>query len=244
MLGIGTYKLSCAETVKIVTRGLELGYRMIDTAELYENEHAVQQAIQCSSISRDEIFVTTKVRVASVANFERALSIFNGRLDCLLLHFPSSAFLEDWRLLVEWKSQQPTASIRHIGVSNFTLKHLEAIRDAKVPLPYCNQIEVSPFWSRPDLRQFHRRHNILTVAHSPLTKMRMANDPTLVAWCKMHAITPCHFLLDWSTANCDMTLVGTRNIQHLEYNFSHQKNSHFIEWDQQFATHPQHKETL
>lgn len=245
MLGIGTYKLTGQEAYQMVLEGLRMGYRLIDTAEMYKNETHVQQAIQDSGIKREEITLITKIRKSQDnKQIEDRINIFK-QIDCLLLHYPSNTFQEDW----DWLCKNKRQEIKQIGVSNYEMIHLNKLT---IP-PYCNEIEISPFWQRKELVKYHETNRIVTIAHSPLTKSIKFRDPKLVNMCNILNMEPASVLIGWSLRQKFWTLTRTKQQIHLQSNWN-VSTSAFIygdqpmqsileqmdNWDEKFATHPQH----
>ncbi len=195
-LGFGTYKLSNDQAYFTVGLALKHGMRHIDTASLYRNERAVGQAVQDSDIPREEVFITTKIKMVDMSfdrmkhSIKQSLENLGGRIDLLLLHGYQS--LQAWQNLVTLADQhQP--HIRHIGVSNYSVPHLQEIISVCATHPWANQIEFSPFFKRFDIVEFCHQHQIQVVAHSLLggrvRKWGLAPQLTL-QWCWQHDITP------------------------------------------------------
>ncbi len=241
-LGFGTYQLGDT-TQEMCLRALELGYRHIDTANLYRNEAAVAAAIEESGIPRSEIFVTTKIHVRDIVlgqvadAAQRALDIF-GQIDLLLLHAPTPNAVQAWSALREVNAP----AIREIGVSNFNITFLEALAPH---LPAYNQIEITPFWPRRDLADYCRRRHIGVIAHSSLTKARRLNHPMLIRVGLEHDATPAQVLLAWGLAKGFAVLPRTSNPAHLEENFqagnlvlSTEDLALLEQVEDGFATHP------
>jgi len=244
MLAIGTYKLTPQQAYDVVLSGLKLGYRIIDTAELYQNEKAVQKAIKEATenfnIPRDEIFLITKLRNCTEKDIQDRIDIF-GQIECLLIHKPTKNYVKDWIFLAEHKPPQ----VKYIGVSNFNQVQLEQLLKTKTPPPYCNQIEISPFWIRSELISYHKKHHILTMAHSPLTKTKKIGDERLLLLAQKYKCSTTTLLLNWALSHSDIIVVGTSNVQHLEENqkiiflvLSDRKEMN--SWNEDFATHPQY----
>ncbi|MBB6451817.1 diketogulonate reductase-like aldo/keto reductase [Salirhabdus euzebyi] len=184
-LGLGVYKVEDgSEIVSTVKSALELGYRSIDTAALYDNEEGVGQAIHESGIKREDIFVTTKVW-NSDQGYENTLKAFDESLkklgldyvDLYLIHWPVPGKYKDtWKALEEIYTQ---GKARAIGVSNFMTHHLEdVLKDAKVK-PMVNQVEFHPKLYQKELLDYCRSNNIQLEAWSPLARGRYLDDPIL-----------------------------------------------------------------
>jgi diketogulonate reductase-like aldo/keto reductase len=203
-LGLGVYLIdSGSETQEAVHHAFEAGYRHIDTARFYGNERDVGIAVRNSGLPREEIFITTKLwnsdhgcqrtRDACEESL-RALDI--GYIDLYLLHWPVHQLRgESWKALV---GLQEEGKCRSIGVSNYTIAHLQELLHESDALPAVNQVEFSPFLYQSRLLEFCREHGILLEAYSPLTRGDKFTHPTLVALAEKHRKTPAQILIRWS----------------------------------------------
>lgn len=204
LLGFGTYQIpSGGACERAVAHALKLGYRHIDTAALYGNEADVGRAVRASGIPRGEVFVTTKLW-NSDQGYETALKAFDkslGRfgldyIDLYLIHWPEPGKrLDSWRALVEIKRQ---GRARSIGVSNYTIAHLEELLRSSKSIPSVNQVEMSPFLTQQKLRQFCAAKGICLMAYCPLTHGDKLTHPALSALATRHAKTPAQILLRWA----------------------------------------------
>ncbi len=202
ILGLGTYKLEGRNAYQPVRDALEIGYQMIDTASFYENEEEVGRALRESGISREEIFVTSKVWNSeqgfreTLESFERSLRKL--RLDCLdlyLIHWPvAGKRLETWRALEKLYDE---GRCRAIGASNFMIRHLEELR-APDSLPLVDQVEFSPFLFRKDLMDYCRRRGIQLEAYSPLARGKKFQDPRLMQIARSVSKSPAQVMIRWS----------------------------------------------
>lgn len=245
-LGLGTYRLG-ARTYEVCRAALDLGYRHIDTAVLYENEDAVARAVARSGIAREEIFVVTKIHVRDIRAEGRILPAAReslerlGRIDLLLLHAP----VGDWRR--RWEELQEAATwhdVGAVGVSNFDRAQLESLA---APLPSWNQIEASPFLPRRELAAWCREKGIALVAHSPLTKRARLGDAVLNEVAARRGVTPAQVLTAWSLAQGFAVLPRTSNLQHLAENLAAGDLAldagdleKLATLEDGYATHPQH----
>ena len=182
MVGLGTWLISNDEVSKVVTDALNLGYRHIDTAQIYRNEEGIGKALIASSIPRNEIFITTKMwpgmfgQEEPFQNFKGAMSACDDSLtflqvdeiDLYLIHnpFAKENRLEQWEAMVELKKQ---GKVKNIGVSNYNVKHIQEIEMAGLEMPVANQIEIHPWHVvRTELEDYMNSHNILPIAYSSL----------------------------------------------------------------------------
>ena len=189
-VGFGTYLIDDKQAELSVTQALEAGYRHIDTAEGYQNEAGVGRAIRATGVSRDDLFVTTKLwpgnpawghpvkdRAATLAALDQSLKKMGlDYVDLYLIHAPFAGpqRLEQWEALVALREQ---GKVRAIGVSNFAQAHVEEIRAAGLPLPDANQIELHPWCQKPNLTSYLAKEDISVIAYSslvPLAEWRTA----------------------------------------------------------------------
>jgi diketogulonate reductase-like aldo/keto reductase len=185
LLGLGTWELRGRTCARMVEQALRLGYRHIDTAEMYDNEREVGEGVHASGVKRGDVFVTTKVWPSHFAprDLERAARDSLSRLrlrelDLLLLHWPNPQIplADTLGALCKVKRDGLT---RHIGVSNFTVKLVEeAVRLSTEPL-ICNQIECHPFLDQSKVVAACRKNNMAVVAYSPIARGGARNDKLL-----------------------------------------------------------------
>ncbi len=207
LLGFGVYQSPPGRTTyKSVRLALKAGYRHIDTAALYGNEADVGRAVRDSvselGISRDSVFVTTKLW-NSEHGFDRAKKAFResyarlgqGTIDLYLIHWPvAGKRTESWRALVDLKRE---GVVRSIGVSNFTIRHLQELLDSSGVIPSVNQVEFSPFLFQKELLEFCLSHGIRLEAYSPLTRGERLDDERLVRLASKYQRTPAQLLIRW-----------------------------------------------
>jgi diketogulonate reductase-like aldo/keto reductase len=200
--GVGVFQVPPEQTVENVTHALNLGYRHIDTAKAYQNEAAVGQAVKASGLSREGLFLTTKLWNGDHADALRALKTSLGQLqtdyvDLYLIHWPvpsQDRYVEAWQALVE---AQRDGLARAIGVSNFQPDHLARIVDATGVTPAVNQIELHPYLQQPGLRREHAERGIVTEAWSPLAQGGVLDDPVITELAAAHGKTPAQIVLRW-----------------------------------------------
>jgi 2,5-diketo-D-gluconate reductase A len=205
--GLGVWQVPAAECERVVTDALELGYRHIDTAQMYANEEAVGAAIAKSGLPRDELYVTTKLNnnVHEPARAKQALAESLERLgldqvDLFLIHWPlptqyGGDYVATWQTLIELRDAGLT---RSIGVSNFQPAHLDTIVEATNVLPAVNQIEVHPYFGNDEARAATQRHGALVEAWSPLGQGGgELTDPVVTAIAERHGKSPAQVLLRW-----------------------------------------------
>ena len=189
-VGFGTYLIDDKQAEVSVTQALKAGYRHIDTAEGYQNEAGVGRAIRATGISRDDVFVTTKLwpgnpawghpvkdRAATCTALDQSLENLKlDYVDLYLIHAPFAGpqRLEQWEALIALRKQ---GKVRAIGVSNFSQNHIEEIRAAGLSLPDANQLELHPWCQKPALSSYLAKEDISAIAYSslvPLAQWRTA----------------------------------------------------------------------
>ena len=204
-LGFGVFLVPPDEVVEPVRAALDSGYRLIDTATLYGNEEGVGRAIAESGVPRDDIFVTTKVW-NSDQGYDRTLQAFDHSLkllgldvlDLYLIHWPTperDLYVDTWRALERIYAD---GRARAIGVSNFTVAHLDRVIGEGTVVPAVNQIELHPGLVQDELRAAHARHGVVTEAWSPLGRGHgLLDRPEVVAIADAHDRTPAQVVLRW-----------------------------------------------
>jgi 2,5-diketo-D-gluconate reductase B len=200
-LGLGTWRLSGGECVRAVERALGLGYRHIDTAQMYANEGEVGRGIRNSGVDLEEIFLVTKVRTSSFSHGgvirstrESLKKLQTEYVDLLLMHWPNpSVPLEE--TLGAMRELQEEGSVRHVGVSNFPPAMVEeAAQHATV---FCNQVEYHPYRAQDELLGQAEEMDYLLTAYSPVARGRVSNDATLREIGEAHGKTPAQVALRW-----------------------------------------------
>ncbi len=225
-------------------KGLQIGYRHIDTAALYRNEEAVGKAIKDSGVPRDQIFLVSKIRKSDIlaARIKEAVAESLeklGEIDLLLLHAPTANYLNAWREMTEIERTFP--EIHCVGVSNFQIHQLVKLK----PKPKYNQIECTPFLPRRELCEYCLKENIMVCAHSPLTKGIKLDNPMLKSIAETHRVTPAQIMLSWCVCNQMIAVVRTTNLTHLRENMCivelSDEDMHMLaSLDECFSTHPEH----
>jgi 2,5-diketo-D-gluconate reductase B len=226
LIGLGTWELRGRACARIVEQALRLGYRHIDTAQMYDNERDVGEGVRASGVKRSEIFVTTKIwpshfapRDLERAARERVAQLRLGEIDLLLLHWPNPQvpLAETIPALCNVKKE---GFARHIGVSNFTVALMdEAVKFATEPL-VCNQIEMHPFLDQSKVIAACRRHGMAVVAYSPVARGQAKNDPVLIRIGAAHGKTASQVCLRWLIQQGIAVIPRTGRVERLSENFS------------------------
>ncbi len=204
VLGLGVYQSRPgAETREAVRTALQLGYRHVDTARAYGNEPDVARGIAESGVPREEVFLTTKLwnsdhgYDATLRACDASLArLETGWVDLYLVHWPVQGLRhETWRAMERLLAQ---GKARAIGVSNYTIRHLEELLARANEPPSVNQVELHPFLAQRELAEWCERQAIAVEAYAPLAKARRMDHPVLLRVAAKHGRTPAQVLLRWS----------------------------------------------
>ena len=203
-LGLGVWQVDHGITADVVGWAIKAGYRLIDTAEGYQNEEGVGEAIRAADVPRSELFITSKLRNgahqrdATLRAFDDTMKKLGvEQLDLFLIHWPvpsQDKYVEAWKTLVELRQ---AGRIKSIGVSNFNQDHLERIIAETGVTPVVNQIELHPQFQQRGLRDFHATHDIRIESWSPLGSGRLLGDPTLAGIAKKHGKSVAQTIIRW-----------------------------------------------
>jgi 2,5-diketo-D-gluconate reductase B len=223
-IGLGTWELRGRTCARIVEQAIKLGYRHIDTAQVYENEREVGEGLRASGVRRDGMFLTTKVWTTHFAphDLERSVkeSLVRLRLsevDLLLLHWPNPQVPLAETLGALAHARQ-LGLARHVGVSNFTVALIEeAVAASPAPLA-CNQVEYHPYLDQTKVREACARHGLAMVAYSPVAKGRIKSDATLARIGRAHGKTPAQVCLRWLVQQGVAAIPRTSRIERLSEN--------------------------
>lgn len=203
-LGFGTYSIKSPE---LFVEAIEAGYRLLDTANRYENEVAVGQGVAQSPVPRDELFITTKLP-GDDHGYDSAKRSLEGSLERLglnhvelfLIHWPLpriDKYVETWHAFIELREQGLTTSI---GVSNFLPEHLERLVAETGVAPAVNQVELHPYLQQPEQRAADSRHGIITQSWSPLGRgSDLLDNPVIGAISGKHGVSAAQVVLRWHT---------------------------------------------
>ena len=227
-LGFGVFQIAPKDTAKAVGEALEIGYRHIDTAEMYGNEKEVGEAIRSSGLDRGEVFVTSKLsngahepQEARKA-FDRTLSELGfDYVDLFLIHWPlptlyDGDFVSTWKTLEEFHSD---GRARSIGVSNFQVEHLERLAAETDTVPAVNQIEVHPYLTNEAVRSYDREHGIATEAWSPIAQGAVLGDPTIAEIAEKVGKTSAQVVLRWHIQRGDIVFPKSVTPSRMKENF-------------------------
>jgi diketogulonate reductase-like aldo/keto reductase len=202
IFGLGTYRARAGEAREAVLQALKVGYRLIDTASMYGNEEDIGKALKQSGLSREEVFITTKLW-NSDNGYDKALAAFEESrkklgldyVDLYLIHWPVEGLRsETWRAMEKLLEQ---GKCRSIGVSNYMTWHLKELLSHCSIIPAVNQVEFHPYLYLKDLLDFCQSHNIQLESYSPLTKGVKLNDPKLADLALKYSKAPAQILIRW-----------------------------------------------
>ena len=202
-IGLGTWDVRGKEGEKTIQLALDLGYRHIDTAQMYENEKEVGNAISDSKIKREEIFITTKIYTLIVKNdgiedsFENSLiNLKTDYVDLLLIHFPAFTTNLSDMLDILFKLKE-TGKTKNIGISNFNHNLVNECIKLGYKDIFCNQVEYHPYLEQNNLIRVLKEYNIIPVAYSPLAKGKLLNDQVILNISKKYTKQPAQIILRW-----------------------------------------------
>ncbi|MGX5358150.1 aldo/keto reductase [Kocuria sp. KH4] len=225
-LGFGVFQVPPETTEAAVTTALEVGYRHLDTAQMYGNEQGVGDALTSSGLSRDEVFVTSKLnngfhrREDALREAERSVERLGGPMDLFLIHWPLPTidvdYLETWKAMIEIRDAGLT---RAIGVSNFQVPHLERIIAETGVKPAVNQIEVHPYLTNETVRAYDAEQGIATEAWSPIAQGAVLDDPAIAAIAERLGRTAAQVTLRWHIQRGDIVFPKSVTRARVEENF-------------------------
>ena len=231
-IGLGTFRLQGQVVIDSVTTGLEVGYRHIDTAQIYGNEAEVGQAIAASRVKREDLFLTTKIWIENLRRDKLIPSLKDSlhklqieQLDLTLIHWPSPQdaipVAEYMAALLDAKAQGLT---RAIGVSNFTNAQLQqAIDTVGAAEIATQQVEIHPFLQNRTVIDFARSQGIHITAYMPLAYGKVVADPVIMSIAARHGVTPAQVALSWSLQQGFAVIPSSTKRANLEANLHFQR---------------------
>ena len=226
-LGFGVFQIPPDQTKDATALALQVGYRHIDTAEMYRNEAGVGEAVRASGIDRSEIFVTSKLNNGAhayddaLAAFAETLSTLDiGYVDLFLVHWPLPTvtdFVETWKAMEEIYA---SGKARAVGVSNFQTHHLNRLAAECTVVPAVNQIEVHPYLTNETVRAYGADHGIATEAWSPIAQGGVLDDPAIVTIAERVDRTPAQVTLRWHIQRGDIVFPKSVTEARVRENFA------------------------
>lgn len=228
-LGFGVFQIKPEDTADAVKTALDIGYRHIDTAEMYGNEKEVGEGIRASGIPRDEIFVTSKLNNsfhepdAARKAFDTTLSDLGfDYIDLFLIHWPlptqyGGDYVSTWNTMIEFAKSGRSKSV---GVSNFQVEHLERLAKETELVPAVNQIEVHPYLANDIVRKYGRDHGIATEAWSPIAQGKVLDDPVITDLAAEVSKSPAQVVLRWHIQRGDIIFPKSVTPKRVQENFA------------------------
>jgi 2,5-diketo-D-gluconate reductase A len=227
-LGFGVFQIKPEKTAAAVKTALGIGYRHIDTAEMYGNEREVGQGILEAGLDRTGVFITSKLNNSfhkpddARRAFDRTLSLLNSDyVDLFLIHWPlptlyGGDFVSTWRVLEEFAAD---GRARSIGVSNFQPAHLDRLAKESATVPAVNQVEIHPYFANEEVRAYGREHGIATEAWSPIAQGKVLGDPTIERIANAVGKSPAQVVLRWHIQRGDIVFPKSVSPDRMKSNF-------------------------
>ncbi|ESO10949.1 hypothetical protein HELRODRAFT_167463 [Helobdella robusta] len=222
--GLGLYLLESGSAAELsLLYALKIGYKLLDTAQFYQNEADVGRAIKKSGVDRKSICVVSKVwdtnhgYEATVKSVKNSLSLFQlDYVDIFLIHSPvSGSNVETYKALLDLKKE---GLIKSVGVSNFGIQHLKGLEEAGLPTPSINQIELHPFCKREKLVNYCREKGICVMGYCPIARGKCFNDPDLINIAKEHNKSVAQVMIRWSLDKGFVTIPKSSNTKRIQEN--------------------------
>jgi 2,5-diketo-D-gluconate reductase A len=227
-LGFGVFQVPPDQTAKTVLNAFEVGYRHIDTAQMYENEAGVGEGIAASGIPREDLYITTKLNNGyhrpddARRSLDESLSRLGlDHVDLFLIHWPlptryDGDYVTTWRTMAEFVEDGRATSV---GVSNFQPHHLDKIVSETGVVPVLNQVEVHPFFGNEAVRAACARHGVAVEAWAPIARGRVADDDTITGIADRLGRTPAQVALRWHIQRGDIVFPKTVTPERMRENF-------------------------
>jgi len=228
-LGFGVFQIPPDETADAVETALEIGYRHIDTAEMYQNERGVGQGIRAAGLDRSAVYITSKLNNgfhrpddARRAFDDTLTALDTDYVDLFLIHWPlptlyDGDYVSTWQTLEQFKNE---GRARSIGVSNFQVPHLQRLAQQTETTPAVNQIEVHPYFTNDTVRAYGAEHSIATEAWSPIAQGNVLGDPVVQRIAKAAGKTPAQVVLRWHIQRGDTVFPKSVTPQRVRENFA------------------------
>ena len=225
-LGLGVYKVDNAITGPLVSQALRSGYRLVDTASMYQNEKGVGEGIVNSGVPRNEIIVATKFWMDDLG-YDKTLKAFDisleqlglSYLDVYLIHWPAPKrgllYVESWKAMERLKNE---GLVKSIGVCNFHTHHIDEILKVAEHPPVINQIELHPLLTQDHLLAYHAKHSILTQAWSPLARGQILSNELIIGIAKNRVKSPAQIVLRWHIQRGVAVIPKSTSKQRIEEN--------------------------
>ncbi|GAA1667210.1 oxidoreductase [Mycolicibacterium murale] len=228
-LGFGVFQVPPEDTASTVKTALEIGYRHIDTAEMYGNEKGVGEGIRAAGLDRGDVFITSKLNNgfhkpddARRAFDDTLAALGYDYVDLFLIHWPlptlyDGDFVSTWNVLEEFARD---GRARSIGVSNFQPAHLDKLAAGSSTVPAVNQIEVHPYLTNDEVRAYGQQHDIVTEAWSPIAQGKVLDDSAITAIAESTGKTPAQVVLRWHVQRGDVVFPKSVTPKRMQENFA------------------------
>lgn len=223
MAGIGTFLLTPDEAEASVLSALKDGYRLVDTANAYQNEKAVGRAMKKSGVAREEIFLETKIWPSFYEQpdaIEKTLErLDTDYIDLLLIHQPAGNYISGYRMM---EKAYKEGKVRAIGLSNFTAEQIQEILDICEVKPAVLQTEVHPYSQEKELKEFLSKEGIVIQAWYPLGHgdAALLNEPVFAKLGEKYGKTAAQIILRWHVQDGNVVIPGSKNPEHIRDNFA------------------------
>jgi len=227
-LGFGVFQVPPPKTAETVAAALEVGYRHIDTAEMYGNEKGVGEAVAASGISREELYITSKLNNGfhrpddARRAFDRTMADLGlEQVDLFLIHWPlptryDGDYVSTWKTMTGFVAE---GRARSVGVSNFQPTHLDRIVEETGVVPAVNQVEVHPFFGNEEVRAANARHGVATEAWSPIAKGQVVDNGVITEISTRLGRTPAQVTLRWHIERGDLVFPKSMSPARMKENF-------------------------
>jgi len=227
-LGFGVFQVQPDQTAAAVRAALEVGYRHIDTAEMYRNEKGVGQGLRDAGVDRGDVFITSKLNNGyhrpddARRAFDATLSALGSDyVDLFLIHWPlptlyDGDFVSTWNVLEEFAKD---GRARSIGVSNFQVAHLQRLAEGSQTVPAVNQVEAHPYFGNEQVRTYDREHRIVTEAWSPIAQGKVLDDEVITRIADAHNKTAAQVVLRWHVQRGDIVIPKSVHRERMQSNF-------------------------
>jgi 2,5-diketo-D-gluconate reductase A len=228
-LGFGVYQIPPEDTADAVKTALDIGYRHIDTAEMYQNEKGVGEGVRNSGLDRNDVWITSKLNNGfhkpddARRAFDKTLSELGfDHVDLFLIHWPlptlyDGDYVSTWKVLEEFAKD---GRARSIGVSNFQVEHLERLAQESDTVPAVNQIEVHPYFVNEKVRAYGAEHGIKTEAWSPIAQGKVLDDSEITRVADKVGKSPAQVTLRWHIQRGDIVFPKSVTEQRIKDNFA------------------------
>ena len=227
-LGFGVFQVPPDQTAAAVRAALEVGYRHIDTAEMYRNEKGVGQGLRDAGVDRGDVYITSKLNNGyhrpddARRAFDATLSALGSDyVDLFLIHWPlptlyDGDFVSTWNVLEEFAKD---GRARSIGVSNFQVAHLQRLAEGSHTVPAVNQVEAHPYFGNEQVRTYDREHRIATEAWSPIAQGKVLDDEVITRIADAHNKTAAQVVLRWHIQRGDIVIPKSVHRERMQSNF-------------------------